>query len=112
MLLTRALALCDNKQAVAVHINLGDAHRYSGNLVAAEPHYQLALGLAEIHVPGMLSFCLQHLGKQRLDQGRVKEARNLLQTALRQRLAHGDASLVASTRDALRLVDQAESEGT
>ncbi|MGK4585603.1 tetratricopeptide repeat protein [Kitasatospora sp. HPMI-4] len=106
--LTQALALADRKLAIAVHINLGDAHRYSGDLEAAEPQYQVAFQLAEAHAPDMLYFCFQHLGKQRLDQGRTKEARALLEEALQQRRAEGDPTLIAATRTALRLVDQAE----
>lgn len=75
-LLERSLAL-----AVAVHINLGDAHRYAGAL------YHRALRLAGTHAPDLLSFCFQHLGKQRLDQGRTEEARAWLDKALRRRRA-------------------------
>ncbi|WUD71351.1 hypothetical protein OG937_06415 [Streptomyces sp. NBC_00510] len=95
-LLERSLAL-----AVAVHINLGDAHRYAGAL------YHRALRLAGTHAPDLLSFCFQHLGKQRLDQGRTEEARAWLDKALRRRRAQGEASLVAATEAALRLVERA-----
>ncbi|MFE0632252.1 tetratricopeptide repeat protein [Streptomyces sp. NPDC058864] len=107
-LLERALAHADDRLAIAVHINLGDAHRYCGEPDAAEPHYQRALDLSEAHAPELLSFCFQHLGKQRLDQGRTAEARALLEMALRQRRAEGNPSLVAATETALRLVDRAE----
>ncbi|QMU71095.1 tetratricopeptide repeat protein [Streptacidiphilus sp. P02-A3a] len=110
--LERALALADNKRAVAVHINLGDAHRYGGDLEAAEPHYQRALQLCQEHAPDLRYFCLQHLGKQRLDQGRTREARALLEDALRQRRAQGDPALIAATETALRLVDRAEAAAT
>ncbi|SEK74110.1 tetratricopeptide repeat protein [Streptacidiphilus jiangxiensis] len=106
--LTQALALADEKLSVAVHINLGDAWRYGGEFEAAEPHYQQALKLAEAVAPGMLYFCFQHLGKQRLDQGRTKEARSLLERALREQLAADDPSLTEATRTALRLVDETE----
>ncbi|MEU1618727.1 tetratricopeptide repeat protein [Streptomyces sp. NPDC005722] len=106
--LERALALADDKLAIAIHINLGDAYRYFGDLEAAEPHYQQALHLCEGHAPDMLYFCFQHLGKQRLDQGRAEEARDLLEMALRQRRTKGDPSLVVATETALRLVDRAE----
>lgn len=44
-LLERALAGAEGTFSVAVHINLGDAHRYAGDPDAAEPHYQRALRL-------------------------------------------------------------------
>ncbi|MFJ5218363.1 tetratricopeptide repeat protein [Streptomyces sp. NPDC088354] len=106
--LEQALALADDRVAVAVHLNLGDAHRYGGDLEAAEPHYRRALHLCQAHAPDMLSFCFQHLGKQRLDQGRTDEARALLEKALCLRRAMGDPSLTAATQTALRLVDEAE----
>jgi tetratricopeptide (TPR) repeat protein len=108
-LLRRALDLAaDGRQAIPVHINLGDAHRYGGDTEAAEPHYREALRLAETGHPDLVHFCLQHLAKQRLDQGRTAEARALLEEVLRLRRALGDASLLVSTRETLRLVAQAE----
>ncbi|MFD8079565.1 tetratricopeptide repeat protein [Streptomyces sp. NPDC059718] len=106
-LLERSLALAGERSAVAVHINLGDAHRYAGALDAAEAHYQRALRLAGTHAQDLLSFCFQHLGKQRLDQGRTEEARAWLDKAPQRRRAQGEASLVASSEAALRLVERA-----
>lgn len=106
--LTKALTLADEKRSVALHLNLGDAHRYAGELEAAEPHYQRARQLAEVHTPGLMSFCFQHLGKQRLDQGRLVEARALLEAALALRVAQGDPELVESTKAALRMVSSVE----
>ncbi|MBC3839473.1 tetratricopeptide repeat protein [Streptacidiphilus sp. 4-A2] len=48
-LLERALALADARLAVVVHINLGDAHRYGGELEDAEPHYRSALWLSRAY---------------------------------------------------------------
>ncbi|GAA3047135.1 hypothetical protein GCM10020229_68140 [Kitasatospora albolonga] len=101
-LLERALAAAEGPTRVAVRINLGDAHRYAGALDAAEPHYREALRLARADHPGLVHFCLQHLGKHRTDQGRLAEARTLLTEALTLRQLLGDASLVASTEAALR----------
>lgn len=55
--LERSLALADERFAVAVHIDLGDAHRCAGAPDAAGPHYRQALRLAEEHAPDLLSFC-------------------------------------------------------
>ncbi|MFJ4985925.1 tetratricopeptide repeat protein [Streptomyces sp. NPDC088732] len=110
-LLRQASALADGKLAIAIHLNLGDAHRYCGDLEAAEPHYQQALRLSEAGQQDMLCFCFQHLGKQRLDQGRTAEARVLLEKALRLRSGEGDSSLRSATETALRLVDRAEAGG-
>ncbi|MCX5213737.1 tetratricopeptide repeat protein [Kitasatospora sp. NBC_00240] len=108
-LLRRASALAgDDGRAVAVHLNLGDAQRYRGDLDAAESAYRKALRLAHAHAPHLLSYCFQHLGKQRLDQGRTAEARAFLEEALRRRRAAEDLDLIASTESALRLVEQAE----
>ncbi|MFJ1705906.1 tetratricopeptide repeat protein [Kitasatospora sp. NPDC088346] len=104
--LERALALADERRAVAVHINLGDARRYRGDPATAEPHYQEALRLAHAHAPELLYHCFQHLGKQRLEQGRTVEARTLLDEAMRR--IDGDAPLVAATATALRLADEAD----
>lgn len=111
VLLTKALELADDRRSVALHLNLGDAHRHAGDLEAAEPHYQRARRLAEAHAPGLVSFCFQHLGKQRLDQGRIVEARALLETAMALRVAQGDAELIESTEAALRLVSFVERDG-
>ncbi|WP_158288211.1 tetratricopeptide repeat protein [Streptomyces sp. ICBB 8177] len=101
--LRRALALADERQAVAVHINLGDAHRYDGDLDGAERHYRDALRTAREVRPAAVHFCLQHLGKQRVDQGRIAEAVALLREALALRETLGDPALVMATREALRL---------
>ncbi|MFC9330858.1 tetratricopeptide repeat protein [Kitasatospora sp. NPDC057015] len=110
-LLERALLSVEGRAVVAVHINLGDAHRYRGAFEQAEPHYLEALRLAREAHPGMVHFCLQHLGKQRLDQGQIPAARSLLRLALRQRQALGDVDLIAATRNALRLVEESVAEG-
>lgn len=43
---------------VAALVNLGDAHRYPGELVEAEPLYREAIGLARVECPGALHFAL------------------------------------------------------
>ncbi|MFF7209305.1 tetratricopeptide repeat protein [Streptomyces sp. NPDC008238] len=81
--LERSLALADERFAVAVHINLGDAHRCAGAPDAAGPHYRQALRLAEEHAPDLLSFCCRHPGRHGLEQGRTEEAREWPAKALR-----------------------------
>jgi tetratricopeptide (TPR) repeat protein len=103
-----ATASGDVKRMIALHLNLGDAHRYAGRFAQAEPHNQTALRLAREHAAEQEHFALQHLGKLRLDQKRFAEARDYLLDALRQREAMHDDSLVESTRLALRLVDEDE----
>jgi len=98
----------DGGRAVAIHINLADAYRYAGRSDEAEHHYRYALALARAKAPERVHFSLQHLGKQRLDQERIAEARELFREALRHRETLGDLGLVESTRTALRLVDEAE----
>jgi len=107
-LLERSLALADDRYAVAVHINLGDAHRYQGRLEAAETHYQEALRLAESSAPHMRYSCFQHLGKQRLDQGRTPEARALLESAAGEQAVKDDPAISAATQAVLRLIEDAE----
>ncbi|HWG26042.1 tetratricopeptide repeat protein [Actinospica sp.] len=110
--LRAALAMCEHDgetaRAAAIHINMGDAHRYGGDLSAAEPHYQAALGIAEATAPELLAYAWQHLGKQRLDEGRTAEARSYFNLTLAARETSGDSELAASARAALRLVDAVE----
>jgi len=107
-----ALAICERDgetaRSAAIHINIGDVHRYGGDFSAAEPHYQKALRIAQSTAPELLSFAWQHLGKQRLDEGRTTEARDCLNQALALREASGDPALTAATRAALSLVEAAE----
>ncbi|WP_344862429.1 tetratricopeptide repeat protein [Planomonospora alba] len=98
--LERAVPLAGEDPAAraAVRINLADAHRYAGDLERAEPLYLEALAAAP---PDMRDFALQHLAKQRIDQGRLAEAEDLLRRALELRRAKGEPELIASTERTL-----------
>jgi tetratricopeptide (TPR) repeat protein len=86
---------------VAARINLGDAHRYGGNLDAAKDCYDAALRQARDAVPDLVDFALQHLGKYFIDAERPADAVACLEEALRLRRAKGDPDLVKSSIDAL-----------
>jgi len=105
--LARALELAgtggDQRAEIAARINLGDAHRYAGDLEVARDHYEMALRQAREHVPDLVDFALQHQGKYYIDAGRMDQAAECFREALRLREAKGDPSLIKSTRDALAL---------
>jgi tetratricopeptide (TPR) repeat protein len=98
--LERALRLAgaDPGARTKVLINLGDAYRYAGDLSRAEPRYLEALHIAPAE---LRDFALQHLGKHRIDQGRLDEAEDLLREALDLRTTKGDPELISCTQQAL-----------
>lgn len=102
--LTRALSRATTpRQTVATLINLGDAHRYGGDLVGAEPHYTRAIETAKSSCPEILHFAMQHYGKHLLDARNPKRAAEVLKEVLRVRRRIGDQALIASTQEALDL---------
>ncbi|WP_285732965.1 tetratricopeptide repeat protein [Kitasatospora phosalacinea] len=107
--LRRALELAvadgDARAVVATGVNSGDAHRYAGDLPAADACYRSALDTARSACPELLDFALQHFGKHLAERGDLLGARAHLREALRLRDAKGDAELIGSTRDALDLVE-------
>jgi tetratricopeptide (TPR) repeat protein len=88
-------------QRVAALVNLGDAHRYSGELAAAEPLYEQAIEIARAESPNTLHFALQHYGKHLIDARRPHLAVEVLTEVLVMRRTIGDPALIASTQDAL-----------
>src|SRR5690606_18341978 len=91
------------RQRVAALINLGDAHRYAGDLAGAEPMYTEAVASSRESCPELLHFAMQHYGKHLLDARRPKLAAEVLEEVLRMRRRIGEAALVSATRDALNL---------
>lgn len=89
------------RQRVAALINLGDAHRYPGELAAAEPLYEQAIEIAQAESPNSLHFALQHYGKHLIDARRPHLAVEVLTEALLMRRRIGDPALIASTEEAL-----------
>ncbi|MEU0507550.1 tetratricopeptide repeat protein [Nocardia sp. NPDC005998] len=105
--LDRALELADSdRRRISVWINLGDVHRYRGDVVTAETLYRRTVDRARDCAPEVLSFALQHLGKALAEQGRLPEAKALLSEALKLRVAEGDAELIESTRTSLDALDE------
>lgn len=98
-----AEGLDDGYALAAVHVNLGDAHRYAGDLTAAGPHYRHAVDLGRARAPRVLGFALHHLGKHLVEAGDPVAAVECLHEALALRRAGGDRSLIESTEAALRL---------
>ncbi len=99
-------------QQVAALVNLGDAHRYPGQLDAAEPHYRRAIELARTECPDYVHYTLQHYGKHLIDARRPHLAVDLLTEVLEIRERLGDPALIASTQDALSLARAAVGQRT
>ncbi|WP_395297244.1 tetratricopeptide repeat protein [Kitasatospora hibisci] len=96
----------DNSRAViATELNLGDAHRYTGEVDIADALYRGALDAARSRHPELVDFALQHFGKHLMEKGELVPARTHLQEALRLRIAKGDTGLIESTQAALDRVE-------
>ncbi|MFD7827315.1 tetratricopeptide repeat protein [Kitasatospora sp. NPDC059803] len=106
-----AAASGNARAVVATSLNLGDAHRYAGDMRAADALYRSALGTARSHQPELVDFALQHTGKHLMERGDLAGAEAHLREALRLRIAKGDTELIGSTQAALSrvelLIDQA-----
>ncbi|MFC4126697.1 phosphotransferase [Nocardia rhizosphaerae] len=105
--LDQALELADSeRRRVTVWINLADVYRYQGESSRAEVLYRRALTASRSIDPEMVSFAAHHLGLSLAEQHRRREARELLNEAMRLRVAEGDAELIESTRAALDHLDE------
>ncbi|MFF2951391.1 tetratricopeptide repeat protein [Kitasatospora sp. NPDC057965] len=91
----------NTRAVVATSLNLGDAHRYAGDVQAADALYRSALTTARSRHPELLDYALQHTGKHLMERGELTDAQALLQEALRLRIAKGDTGLIESTQAAL-----------
>ncbi|MFD4432677.1 tetratricopeptide repeat protein, partial [Nocardia sp. NPDC058497] len=105
--LDQALELADTEQRrITVWINLADVYRYQGEPTHAEILYRRALEASRALDPDLVSFAAHHLGKSLAEQHRPREARELLNEAMRLRVADGDSELIESTRAALDHLDE------
>ncbi|MEU4649676.1 phosphotransferase [Nocardia fluminea] len=105
--LDQALELADTEQRrITVWINLADVYRYQGEPGHAEILYRRALHASRALDPELVSFAAHHLGKSLAEQHRPLEARELLNEAMRLRVADGDSELIESTRAALDHLDE------
>ncbi|MER7580362.1 hypothetical protein [Kitasatospora sp. NPDC097691] len=100
-----AAAIGNTRAVVATGLNLGDAHRYAGDVRTADALYRSALSTARGRHPELVDFALQHTGKHLMERGDLADAQAHLQEALRLRIAKGDAGLVESTQAALSRVE-------
>ncbi|MFE5585674.1 hypothetical protein [Kitasatospora sp. NPDC056531] len=100
-----AAAIGNIRAVVATGLNLGDAHRYAGDVQTADALYRSALNTARSQHPELVDFALQHTGKHLMERGDLADAQAHLQEALRLRIAKGDAGLVESTQAALARVE-------
>ncbi|MEV7189421.1 tetratricopeptide repeat protein [Kitasatospora sp. NPDC093102] len=100
-----ASAIGNTPAVVATGLNLGDAHRYAGDVQTADALYRSALNAARSRHPELLDFALQHTGKHLMERGDLADAQAHLQEALRLRITKGDAELVESTQAALARVE-------
>ncbi|MFD3507032.1 tetratricopeptide repeat protein [Nocardia sp. NPDC058666] len=105
--LDQALELADTeRRRITVWINLADVYRYQGEPTHAEILYRRALHASRALDPDLVSFAAHHLGKSLAEQHRPQEARELLNEAMRLRVADGDSELIESTRAALDHLDE------
>ncbi|MCA2208261.1 phosphotransferase [Nocardia rosealba] len=105
--LDQALELADTeRRRITVWINLADVYRYQGEPGRAEILYRRALDASRALDPELVSFAAHHLGKSLAEQHRPDEARELLNEAMRLRVADGDSELIESTRAALDHLDE------
>ncbi|MFD5179596.1 phosphotransferase [Nocardia sp. NPDC058379] len=105
--LDQALELADTeRRRITVWINLADVYRYQGEPAPAEILYRRALDASRALDPELVSFAAHHLGKSLAEQHRPREARELLNEAMRLRVADGDSELIESTRAALDHLDE------
>ncbi|MFC4374687.1 tetratricopeptide repeat protein [Nocardia halotolerans] len=105
--LDQALVLADTeRRRITVWINLADVYRYQGEPARAETLYRRALDASRALDPDLVSFAAHHLGKSLAEQHRPQEARELLNEAMRLRVADGDSELIESTRAALDHLDE------
>ncbi|MFC8382400.1 phosphotransferase [Nocardia sp. NPDC057272] len=105
--LDQALELADTeRRRITVWINLADVYRYHGEPGHAEILYRRALHASRALDPELVSFAAHHLGKSLAEQHRPLEARELLNEAMRLRVADGDSELIESTRAALDHLDE------
>ncbi|GAA1937875.1 tetratricopeptide repeat protein [Kitasatospora viridis] len=100
-----AASIGNTRAVVATGLNLGDAHRYAGDVHSADALYRSALDTARSQQPELVDFALQHTGKHLMERGDLAGARIHLREALRLRIAKGDTELVESTRAALARVE-------
>ncbi|MGW2377421.1 hypothetical protein [Kitasatospora sp. NPDC001683] len=100
-----AAAIGNTRAVVATGLNLGDAHRYAGDVQTADALYRSALNTARSQHPELVDFALQHTGKHFMERGDLADAQAHLQEALRLRVAKGDAGLIESTQAALARVE-------
>ncbi|GAB2742407.1 tetratricopeptide repeat protein [Kitasatospora kifunensis] len=107
-----AAAIGNTRAAVATGLNLGDAHRYAGDVQAADALYRSALNTARSQHPELVDFVLQYTGKHLMERGDLAGAQAHLQEALRLRIAKGEAGLVESTQAALARVELLIDQGS
>ncbi|RKT11007.1 tetratricopeptide repeat protein [Streptomyces sp. 1114.5] len=106
-----AAAIGNTRAVVATGLNLGDAHRYAGDVRTAAALYRSALNTARNQHPELVDFALQHTGKHLMERGDLEDAQAHLQEALRLWIAKEEAGLVESTQAALARVGAADRAG-
>jgi HTH-type transcriptional regulator, pleiotropic regulator of extracellular virulence genes len=108
-MLKQAIELADThgtaRQQVTLRIRLADIHALGGRPEEAIEllRAQLARCLADRVLESLIDFAHQHFGKALLDAGQVNDGIEHLERALTIRKEKGDAELIASTEQALRV---------
>ena len=101
----------DNPKSLAfAYLRLGIAYQYAEDAMNAETFLRKSVEHARGHkLEKILDYCLQHLGKFLIEQGRVRDGLTYLNSALKLRRQKGDAELMRSTRDAIQAAETIES---
>lgn len=108
--LQEALKLADSRHdarsALANRIRLGTTLQYLDRFEEAGDHFEQALRASlEPELADYRDFALQHTGKLLAEQGHYEHARHCFEQALQLRQRKGDAELIASSEDALELLE-------
>ncbi|GAB3060024.1 hypothetical protein [Virgibacillus ainsalahensis] len=86
-------------------IRIGEAHKYDNNHTKALELFNKALDMCDANkVEKYLDFVLKHKGKCLMELARLNEAEEYFLKALKLRKSKGNASLIDSTEQAIRLV--------
>lgn len=94
------------KQVISL-IRYGEARKYNGEPYQALHHFQEALESCKAYkVEAYVDFALQHQGKCLLELGNNQEALQCFLQALERRQLKGNPSLIQSTKQAIRFVEQ------
>lgn len=96
------LAVGSDEERARGLVRVATVRQFLGHHEAAEPLFREASRMCDrLGIVGVKDFALQHFGKCLVEMGRLDEAADCFKEALRLRQKKNDASLLASTREAI-----------